>query len=76
MTPYPFMISIQYGKGHHFFRAGCWNMQRALVVAKDIYNSLPERHKTQAAKPRVMIWELRESIQDDSVGPIVWNIQI
>lgn len=75
MTPYPFMISIQYGKGPHFFKTGAYNMQEALTIAERIYTGLPAKHKSQAAKPRVMVWELRESIQDKSLGPIVWKVQ-
>ena len=80
MKPLPFMVSVQWGSERHYFQGGTFTMQAAVTLANGLYERLwkeyTHRPKGQGPKPRVMIWELRGSVQDDSVGPLVWNIEL
>ena len=74
MTPKPFMISIQWGRGHHYFHGvGAFSYEDAVKIAKARYEQLELRANKRGFKPRIMIWELRESIQTQSVGPLTWD---
>lgn len=79
MTPYPYMISIQWGKGHHYFRDGAFTFAEVSALAQKYYDESQRtrnRGKHKPPQPRVMIWELRESVQDSSVGALTWEIQL
>jgi hypothetical protein len=75
VKPSPFMISVQWGGGHHYFQAGAMSIQEARTTANYIYAQVAQTKKLarNAPHPRVMIWELKESVQDDNLGPLQWG---
>lgn len=75
MKPLPYMISVQYGGGIHFFRGGALEQAKAHNEANKVFQQVWQAWKkiNRGAKPRVMIWELKESIQDVSVEALNWN---
>lgn len=75
---FPYMVSIQWGKGQHYFRGGALTFAEASALATKYYEDaqkLRKRRKHKPPQPRAIIWEIRESIQDDLVGPIIWEVE-
>lgn len=60
MKPKPFMISVQWGAGHHYFRQGSDTETDALVLRDHIQKQEDANHKSRGgrgAKPTVYAWK-------------------
>lgn len=74
MKPYPYMVSVQWGSGPHYFVGGALTRVGAEKLAEGAYESAAKTRAVsrRAPKPRAMVWELKHSVQDDELGPLVW----
>lgn len=74
MKPQPYMVSVQWGSGPHYFMSGALTRDNAERQAEGIYKRAAQTKKRspRAPQPRVMVWELKHSVQDEALGPLVW----
>ena len=77
MKPQPFMVSVLWGGGMHYFRGGKLTQEEAEKFADVVYaqaqRTRNSRTKNKPPQPRVMIWKLVSSVQDYSVPPLSWS---
>lgn len=64
MKALPFMVSVQWGAGHHYFwPEGAATLSAAEKIAEAVYNRSEQtvkKNKGRGAKPSVMVWQLRQ----------------
>lgn len=68
MKPLPFMVSIQWGSGHHYFLHGYNSREEACRAAEAHLKHLVQRERQRTRKntlkPTVYVFELRETFQE------------
>jgi len=55
----PFSVSVQWGRGHHYFVGHFVTEKEANSCAEYEFSRLTRRTGKRGAKPRVLVWELQ-----------------
>lgn len=63
MKPFPYSVSIQWGRSYHYFVEYCDTLEQASRIASERLKSLEKRRRggrQVAAKPRAYVWQLQQ----------------
>ena len=74
MKPGPFAISVIWGNGHHYFIGHCMTREEGITRARAEHTKLSKKKNRRGnnLKPRVIVWNIIESIQGEDVEPLSW----